>query len=68
MILTGLGISLDLEHGQMSELDGSQKVKVLLAQALFGNPISCCWTNRPTIWISSPSAGWKTSCWIFRIR
>ena len=30
--------------------------------------ISCCWTNRPTIWISSPSAGWKTSCWISRIR
>ena len=38
MILTGLGISLDLEHKQMNELDGSQKVKVLLAQALFGNP------------------------------
>ena len=38
MILTGLGISLDLEHKLMSELDGSQKVKVLLAQALFGNP------------------------------
>ena len=37
-ILTGLGISLDLEHKLMSELDGSQKVKVLLAQALFGNP------------------------------
>ena len=31
-ILTGLGISLDLEHKLMSELDGSQKVKVLLAQ------------------------------------
>ena len=37
-ILTGLGISLDLEHKLMSELDGSQKVKVLLAQALFGKP------------------------------
>lgn len=38
MILTGLGISLDMEHTLMKELDGSQKVKVLLAQALFGSP------------------------------
>ncbi len=37
-ILQGLGISTDLHYSQMSELDGRLKVKVLLAQALFGRP------------------------------
>ncbi|MBQ9118460.1 MAG: ATP-binding cassette domain-containing protein, partial [Lachnospiraceae bacterium] len=38
MLLNGLGIETDLHYKMMSELNGSQKVKVLLAQALFGNP------------------------------
>ena len=38
MLLNGLGIETELHYTQMSELNGSQKVKVLLAQALFGNP------------------------------
>ena len=38
ILLQGLGITDDLHHVQMNELTGSQKVKVLLAQALFGNP------------------------------
>ncbi|NLW64871.1 MAG: ATP-binding cassette domain-containing protein [Clostridiales bacterium] len=37
-ILQGLGISTELHYVQMSELEGRQKVKVLLAQALFGHP------------------------------
>ncbi|WP_026527105.1 ABC-F family ATP-binding cassette domain-containing protein [Butyrivibrio sp. VCD2006] len=37
-LLNGLGIETDLHYKQMSELDGNQKVKVLLARALFGNP------------------------------
>ncbi len=37
-LLNGLGIETELHHKQMASLDGSQKVKVLLAQALFGNP------------------------------
>ncbi|MBR4248515.1 MAG: ATP-binding cassette domain-containing protein, partial [Verrucomicrobia bacterium] len=37
-LLNGLGIDPSLHYVQMSELDGNQKVKVLLAQALFGNP------------------------------
>ncbi len=37
-LLQGLGIPVDLHDKQMKELDGSQKVRVLLAQALFGNP------------------------------
>ncbi len=38
MLLNGLGIETDLHYAMMSDLNGSQKVKVLLAQALFGNP------------------------------
>ena len=37
-LLNGLGIETDLHYAQMADLTGSQKVKVLLAQALFGNP------------------------------
>ncbi|MCM1272487.1 MAG: ATP-binding cassette domain-containing protein [Clostridium sp.] len=37
-LLNGLGIDTDTHYKTMSELDGNQKVKVLLAQALFGNP------------------------------
>ena len=37
-LLNGLGIETELHYKQMSELNGSEKVKVLLAQALFGNP------------------------------
>lgn len=37
-LLNGLGIESDLHYKLMSELNGSDKVKVLLAQALFGNP------------------------------
>lgn len=37
-ILQGLGITTDLHGSLMSELEGRQKVKVLLAQALFGHP------------------------------
>ena len=37
-LLNGLGIETDLHYAQMGSLLGAQKVKVLLAQALFGNP------------------------------
>ena len=37
-LLNGLGIETDLHYKQMADLTGAQKVKVLLAQALFGNP------------------------------
>lgn len=37
-LLNGLGVDTDVHYKQMSELDGNLKVKVLLAQALFGNP------------------------------
>lgn len=37
-LLSNLGVSEDLHHKLMSELNANQKVRVLLAQALFGNP------------------------------
>ncbi len=37
-MLSNLGIREDLHYIKMSDLDGKQKVRVLLAQALFGNP------------------------------
>ena len=38
MLLNGLGIETELHYEQMANITGSQKVKVLLARALFGNP------------------------------
>ena len=38
VLLSGLGISEELRQMKMKELDGGDKVRVLLAQALFGNP------------------------------
>ncbi len=37
-LLSNLGIKEELHFKQLKELDGNQKVRVLLAQALFGNP------------------------------
>ena len=37
-MLSNLGISEDLHYSQVKDLDNIQKVRVLLAQALFGNP------------------------------
>ena len=38
MLLNGLGIEPEFHYAIMKDLTGSQKVKILLAQALFGNP------------------------------
>lgn len=37
-LLSGLGIDEKYHHQKLEDIDGSQKVRVLLAQALFGNP------------------------------
>ena len=37
-LIQGLGLTEDILYSQMSNLTGNEKVKVLLAQALFGNP------------------------------
>lgn len=38
MLLDGLGIAADLHYQMMGDLSGQQKVRILLARALFGNP------------------------------
>lgn len=38
MLLNGLGIDTSLHYNTMRDLNGNEKVKVLLAKALFGNP------------------------------
>ncbi|MFA9397977.1 MAG: ABC-F family ATP-binding cassette domain-containing protein [Clostridiaceae bacterium] len=37
-LLQGLGINIELHDKQMADLSGSEKVKILLAQSLFGKP------------------------------
>ena len=37
-LLSGLGVSEDLHYGMMADMEAKLKVRVLLAQALFGNP------------------------------
>ena len=38
MLLNGLGVGTEFHYALMKDLTGAQKVKILLAQALFGNP------------------------------
>ena len=56
-LLNGLGIKPELHAAQMATLDGRQKVKVLLAQALFGNP-SIVLLDEPTNGLDVESTEW----------
>lgn len=56
-LLNGLGIETELHYTIMSELTGSQKVKVLLAQALFGNP-DILLLDEPTNHLDLPAIEW----------
>ncbi|MGE5399959.1 MAG: ABC-F family ATP-binding cassette domain-containing protein [Ignavibacteriales bacterium] len=56
-LLTGLGINDELHTKQMKELTGNEKVKVLLAQALFGNP-DILLLDEPTNHLDIISIGW----------
>lgn len=56
-LLQGLGISEDLHYQKMSELSGGQKVKVLLAQALFGKPDALL-LDEPTNGLDKKSIEW----------
>ncbi len=57
MLLSGLGFDLTLSETPMAGLDGSQKVKVLLAQALFGNP-EILLLDEPTNYLDIQSIRW----------
>ncbi|MBT0810185.1 ATP-binding cassette domain-containing protein [Litoribacter ruber] len=56
-MLSGLGISEDLHYMKMKDLAGNQKVRVLLAQALFGNP-DILILDEPTNDLDSETINW----------
>ncbi len=57
MLLNGLGIGTEDHYAQMSDLDGSKKVKVLLAKALFGDP-DILLLDEPTNHLDLEAIGW----------
>jgi ATPase subunit of ABC transporter with duplicated ATPase domains len=57
ILLSGLGIDTDLHDAQMKDLDGPTKVRVLLAQALFGNP-DILLLDEPTNSLDLESINW----------
>jgi ATPase subunit of ABC transporter with duplicated ATPase domains len=57
ILLNGLGIPEELRHKKMKELDGGGKVRVLLAQALFGNP-DILLLDEPTNHLDFQSISW----------
>ena len=56
-LLQGLGVGTDLHEKRMSELDGAEKVKVLIAQALFGKP-GVLILDEPTNHLDIKSINW----------
>ncbi|KGO15350.1 ABC-F family ATP-binding cassette domain-containing protein [Clostridium botulinum] len=56
-LLQGLGIGTELHEKNMKDLSGSEKVKVLLAQALFGNP-GVLILDEPTNHLDIKSVNW----------
>jgi len=56
-ILQGLGITTDLHYSLMKDLQGGEKVKVLLAQALFGQP-DILLLDEPTNHLDIQSVNW----------
>jgi len=57
VLLQGLDIPDELHERKMSELQGGQKVRVLLAQALFGNPAALL-LDEPTNYLDLESIHW----------
>ena len=56
-LLNGLGIDTELHYKLMKDLDGAEKVKVLLARALFGNP-DILLMDEPTNHLDLAAIGW----------
>ena len=57
ILLDGLGVEASLHERKMGELQGGQKVRVLLAQALFGNPAALL-LDEPTNHLDLDSVHW----------
>ena len=56
-LLNGLGIDTEYHYMMMKDMDGNQKVKVLLARALFGNP-DILLLDEPTNYLDLDAIGW----------
>ena len=56
-LLNGLGVDTEYHYSQMADLNGSLKVKVLLAQSLFGNP-DILLLDEPTNHLDLPAIEW----------
>ena len=56
-LLMGLGIGKELQSSKMKDLNGNEKVRVLLAQALFGNP-NILLLDEPTNHLDLQSIAW----------
>lgn len=56
-LLTGLGIPVELHNKKMKDISGNEKVRVLLAQALFGNP-DILLLDEPTNHLDLQSINW----------
>ncbi|NJC26568.1 ABC-F family ATP-binding cassette domain-containing protein [Neolewinella antarctica] len=56
-LLSNMGITEDLHYKAMGEVSGPEKVKVLLAQALFGNP-DILLLDEPTNDLDAPTVHW----------
>ena len=57
ILLDGLDVPAELHERKMGELQGGQKVRVLLAQALFGNPAALL-LDEPTNHLDLDSVHW----------
>ena len=65
-LLSNLGIDENLHYTLMSDLDGKQKVRVLLAQALFGNP-DVLIMDEPTNDLDYETITWLENFWLIMI-
>ena len=66
VLLKNLGISEEMHQKQMKELEGGEKVRVLLAQALFGNP-DVLLLDEPTNNLDIKSIAWLED-FLYRFR
>ena len=73
-LLSGLGIPEDLHYALMKDLSGKQKVRVLLAQALFGKPDNLL-LDEPTndldldtvMWLENYLANYESTLLVFSL-
>jgi len=58
--LLGLGFKRSDFGRATSEFSGGWRMRIELAKLLLRRPSISYWTNRPTIWTSSRSSGWRS--------